>query len=343
LSSTAHALRSVPAVFTGDGCFVASTPVLTDEGPRPIAELWPGERVIAQAEDGTLHTRCIEDVQVHRSATLLIDADDELQVSVSQPMLVAGRGFVRASELRVGDELSDPDGTTHRIEQIRPGAHQRVYGLTVARDATYLVGVARLVAHNKPSLAQGIAADRRRAIQRNNSRIHTYSTRNSFLGWRPLAGSAAQERHALAWAAGEVEAQNWVLVRPAKYRGNQGLDMIFKGTGPNAGRWLIVEVKHGTLGSLSTYKEGRQGSKEWAMNRLQRAVNEGKKHGTGYLRYEHLLNEVRNNTGTVEIVGAFYHGGVGGRFARFDPAVFVKSAPRLIEGVHFDYVHASHI
>jgi hypothetical protein len=146
-----------------------------------------------------------------------------------------------------------------------------------------------------------------------------------------------QERHALAWTAHEFEVHNWVLVRPAKYLGNQGIDMIFKGCGPNAGRWLIVEVKHGSLGSLSTYPEGRQGSRSWAINRLQRAIDQGRLHGTGHLRYSQLLHEIESNSGSVQIVGALFGGGNAAkqRFVRFDPTVYVKDAPRLRLGVHF--------
>lgn len=58
-----------------------------------------------------------------------------------------------------------------------------------------------------------------------------------------------------------------------KYRGNQGLGLIFS----KDGQCAIVEAKHGrNLSSLETYKGGlRQGSLEYNISRLGRYVRWG--------------------------------------------------------------------
>ena len=150
--SSRTASRGEPRVSSGEGCFPADVLVWSESGPRPIAEIWPGERVHTSGVAG--RALCaVADIHVHRAPTLRIIAGSEtLDVTAAQPLLVCGRGFCRADELTVGDSLVDADDRTYRIRTIETGTTRVVYNLSVAQGETYLVGRSRFVAHNKPSL-----------------------------------------------------------------------------------------------------------------------------------------------------------------------------------------------
>ena len=144
--------RGEPRVSSGEGCFPAETLVWSQTGPRPIADIWPGERVhtLGIARRGL---QTVADVHVHRATLLRIVAGAErVDVSAAQPLLVAGYGFCRADQLRVGESLLDADGNPHLIRSIEGAPACVVYNLSVTPDETYLVGESRFVAHNKPSL-----------------------------------------------------------------------------------------------------------------------------------------------------------------------------------------------
>jgi hypothetical protein len=141
----------VPLIFAGHGCFPASTLISTEAGPRPIESLVAGDRVWAFSGN-RLRLQPVVALHRHSAPTMWIEMDSyALELTATQPMLVATHGFVAASELREGDYLVDGELREHRITAVhsaQPTAH--VYNLSVANDETYLVGERQLVAHNKP-------------------------------------------------------------------------------------------------------------------------------------------------------------------------------------------------
>lgn len=88
-----------------------------------------------------------------------------------------------------------------------------------------------------------------------------------------------------------------------KYRGNQGLDLVFS----SQGRYAVVEAKHGSsLSSLKTYSGNlRQGSNNYNVSRLQRYLD----FGDG--KHDALVNQMLNEAakGRLESFATFYRGG----------------------------------
>uniref|UniRef100_UPI0036F2CDB1 RHS repeat-associated core domain-containing protein n=1 Tax=Tautonia marina TaxID=2653855 RepID=UPI0036F2CDB1 len=88
-----------------------------------------------------------------------------------------------------------------------------------------------------------------------------------------------------------------------RYRGNQGLDLIFH----NGSRHAVVEAKHGKSLSLLKTDKGclRQGSLDYNISRLERYIQYGD--GT----HNHLANQLLNEAyiGQLESFGTFYRSG----------------------------------
>jgi RHS repeat-associated protein len=113
-----------------------------------------------------------------------------------------------------------------------------------------------------------------------------------------------------------VEKLGYELEGSIKYRGNQGIDLVFRRG--DTGRLALAEAKYsGGLGSLAKDTLGiRQGSFRFFETRLERAG-----------RFD-LLDKLRS--GSVDLYGGFYR---SGKLYRFDAAVFYSNVNfRLTQG-----------
>jgi RHS repeat-associated protein len=86
----------------------------------------------------------------------------------------------------------------------------------------------------------------------------------------------AEERAGVTFAIRRMEAQGgWELVGSLKYSGNQGIDLVFRGTGANAGQFAVTEAKAGRF-SLKVDELGiQQASRDFIATRLSRAQRAG--------------------------------------------------------------------
>jgi hypothetical protein len=118
------------------------------------------------------------------------------------------------------------------------------------------------------------------------------------------------ERQGVKFTIRRVEAQGYSLDGAIKYRGNQGIDLSFTGTGQNAGRFALAEAKVSSgLGSLKVDSLGiRQGSFDYFDTRLQRA---------GEFSLQQQLQ-----MGNVDLFGGFQK---SGRLFLFDPTIFQRN------------------
>jgi hypothetical protein len=76
-------------------------------------------------------------------------ADETIHTTANHPWLTAGRGWVPAGDLHVGEAVVTLDGGTSTVATVRvvPGQVD-YYNLTVANDHTYAVGDTQAVVHN---------------------------------------------------------------------------------------------------------------------------------------------------------------------------------------------------
>jgi hypothetical protein len=151
------------------GCFTGETQVWTDRGIIPIADIVPGDMVIAHDEhSGELSLRKVITTYVRQAAPIVLVAImstdptsgtslSTLETTEEHPFLVEATanndlpGWTRADELSPGDTIKIADGTS-------PGAvvvaieftsrRTEVHNLEVEGLHTYLVGEDGVVVHN---------------------------------------------------------------------------------------------------------------------------------------------------------------------------------------------------
>jgi intein/homing endonuclease len=147
-----------PVLFVRHSCFGRGTPVRTLSGPKPIETIEVGDLILSQNTDtGKLDYRPV--VMAHHnppSPTFEVHLGDATIVtSPSHCFWVAGRGWVMARDLKVGDPIRTLGGVA-KVEKIETGEVQPVFNLDVADDADFFVGDAAALVHDNtlPDLKQ---------------------------------------------------------------------------------------------------------------------------------------------------------------------------------------------
>jgi hypothetical protein len=136
--------------YSRHSCFGQGTPVRTISGPRPIESIAVGDLVLSQStKTGGLSYRPV--VMAHHnppSATFRVSLGDEAIVtSPSHRFWVAGRGWVMARDLKVGDPIRTL-GDVAKVTAIESEKVQPVFNLDVADDADFFVGTAGALVHD---------------------------------------------------------------------------------------------------------------------------------------------------------------------------------------------------
>jgi hypothetical protein len=139
-------------------CFVAGTLVHTPDGPRPIEEIRVGDKVWARdMVTGTDDLRLVTETFVRTTTELfhLTIAGAVVSTTAEHPFMVAGRGWVDAAFLKVGDLLVTSDGTTTPVEAIETEQRtdadaETVYNFHVETHSNYYVhaGAKPILVHN---------------------------------------------------------------------------------------------------------------------------------------------------------------------------------------------------
>ncbi len=160
-ASLAHDAERAPLADARAGCycFPAGTGVVTPHGQRAIDTLHVGDTVLA--EDPHTHKLDAEPVQAVIAdgvkPLMAVDLSDgsAITVTTNHPFYVdsgtalAGRGWLPAGSLRVGDHLRTAAGHDVTVIGLHQGVgHAPVYTLTVAHDHTFFVGSAQVLVHN---------------------------------------------------------------------------------------------------------------------------------------------------------------------------------------------------
>ncbi len=127
------------------GCFVAGTPILTPNGPRPIEDLQPGDLVYSACEDDP---DCTVGVQVIQQAIRSVApawtvriGGQTLRMTSGHPLYVRGRGWQPLHELNAGVEVRGKDGDYRTIDAIEQSdVPEVVYNIEVGEYHTFFVG-----------------------------------------------------------------------------------------------------------------------------------------------------------------------------------------------------------
>lgn len=136
--------------------FDASTFVLTEHGLRRIADVKPGDRVLARDEEtgDNAYQRVLASFNEWHERTLTVeistgDDSESIVTTDEHPFFVIDKGFVPAVQLRIGDVLSLADRQHAEVTVLRRNdVPQTAYNLTVEDDHTYFVGENGVWVHN---------------------------------------------------------------------------------------------------------------------------------------------------------------------------------------------------
>ena len=148
------------AIFTGGmtstmKCFVAGTMILTADGLVAIENIKAGDMVIAtDPETGITEPKVVLETYIRKTSHLvhLTVCGETIVSTFDHPYYVKGKGFVNASDLWIGAELVDSNGTVHLIEQLYREKTilepKTVFNFKVDCFSTYYVGVNTIWVHN---------------------------------------------------------------------------------------------------------------------------------------------------------------------------------------------------
>lgn len=146
-------MRMLDDAPVGSFCsFSAATLVRTADGQVPIADLEPGDEVLARDEvSGTTDTYPITAIWSHPDAvTGTVEIDGEpIAVTPEHPFRTTERGWVTADDLQPGDHVVSLTGSAGIVGAISWNrGPDTMWNLTVATAHTYSVGVGRWLVHN---------------------------------------------------------------------------------------------------------------------------------------------------------------------------------------------------
>ena len=143
---------------TNGKCFVAGTPVHTENGWVPIEQLRVGDLVLSRDDEtGEEDYRPIAAVMVTPDKPVLALALENsmgevetIEATAPHPFFVEGRGWIAASELRPDDWVVSSGGGTLRVASTT-GIQRRttVYNFEVEDFHTYFVGQSAAWVHNR--------------------------------------------------------------------------------------------------------------------------------------------------------------------------------------------------
>ncbi|MCX4024712.1 RHS domain-containing protein [Endozoicomonas sp. SM1973] len=138
-------------------CFIAGTLVKTKEGLKPIEEVEKGELVAARNDETAENSwQPVSALIAHPEQILYVTlTDDEGQsetygTTEEHPFWVQGKGWVEASELRLGDVVASHDGRVLQVGGVSlSDEHLPTYNLEVANAHTYFIGELGAWVHNE--------------------------------------------------------------------------------------------------------------------------------------------------------------------------------------------------
>ncbi len=142
------------SAFIPATCFTEGTSIALVNGSKPIEDIKVGDRV--QSYD--FNADCIQNRRVsevfENETNILVKlsiGNDLIETTESHPFYVVNRGWVRARDISVGDELLSADGGIERVHNklvCHFAKAVKVYNFEVEDNHNYFVGNERVLVHN---------------------------------------------------------------------------------------------------------------------------------------------------------------------------------------------------
>jgi hypothetical protein len=162
----------------GPQCFVAGTEILTVDGIKNIEDIQVGDWVIADdpTTPGGLEAKQVLDTfdnEVTELYDLYVDGE-VISTTAEHPFWVPDKGWVKASDLAVGDLLQTDEETFVDLDKIeRREGNFKVYNFEVEGFPTYFVSELGILVHNT-------------CIPPYGSRTKMYESTNERFVWDPV-------------------------------------------------------------------------------------------------------------------------------------------------------------
>jgi RHS repeat-associated protein len=149
---SSDAAMDVAQCVVSAASFASGTSVLTEDGPRAVETIRPGERVLAQdGETGEQGLYAVVEASASPQSGLLrvTAAGARLDAAPGQLFWVSGRGWTPADALRPGDPLVDAEGRRHAVESVA-GLDEpaTVIAIEVETAHTFYASDGGLLVHN---------------------------------------------------------------------------------------------------------------------------------------------------------------------------------------------------
>jgi hypothetical protein len=131
-------------------CLAWGTPVATETGSRPVEQILPGDKVLAQHPDtGELEYKVVLQRTVRRLGEMrkISIGDDSITATLGHPFWVVGKGWRMAKELEVGNRVRCLDGSLE-VTAVEELPEDVAYNLIVDDFATYFAGASRVLLHD---------------------------------------------------------------------------------------------------------------------------------------------------------------------------------------------------
>ena len=142
------------AINAATSCFVAGTPVLTEDGDKPIEDVTVGDYVWAWDEaTGTTELKQVVETYVNETSELthIFVNGEEIVATPTHPFYCPVKGWTDAAHLRAGDILVLVNGEYVVVEKIQHELLEnpvKVYNFQVQDYHTYYVAESCVIVHN---------------------------------------------------------------------------------------------------------------------------------------------------------------------------------------------------
>ena len=143
------------AINAATSCFVAGTPVLTEDGDKPIEDVTVGDYVWAWDEaTGTTELKQVVETYVNETSELthIFVNGEEIVATPTHPFYCPVKGWTDAAHLRAGDILVLVNGEYVVVEKIQHELLEnpvKVYNFQVQDYHTYYVAESGILVHNR--------------------------------------------------------------------------------------------------------------------------------------------------------------------------------------------------
>ncbi|GGO00237.1 polymorphic toxin-type HINT domain-containing protein [Saccharibacillus kuerlensis] len=167
-------------LVNGCNCFTAGTQVKTDQGDKNIEDIQVGDQVLSKddvtGKEGYKTVTATFNHIAEEIYTIHVGGQ-KIESTYNHPFWVEGKGWTYVKDLKVGDELTQADGTQLEIEKIElEHRSARVYNMTVDEFHTYFVSDLGIWVHNTNNDAcnlKGIIGESKSLLP-NEGKVGTY-------------------------------------------------------------------------------------------------------------------------------------------------------------------------